>query len=400
MENKLLVISPYIPYDKVPHAGGKTHNYYLKRFSKDKDFDVKLITFATEEECKHIKETKESCSDVNLIIYSNKKIEKVKRALLNLNYKFNIFNKNAGMVSGYLKISIIKELKKLKREGYNPKFIILEWTNTILMIDYIKKIFPKAKIIASEHDVSYLGFKRSLTLNNTIKNKIRYKKIYNSELKALKKCDLVLTHNIKDFNLLKKDINGLDYICPYYDNYKNLKINNNSKSILFFGAMNRMENYESCIWFIENVFKKLIEIDNDFKFYIVGNKPHKKLLEYSSENIIITGFVDDVSPYFENTLCMVAPLILGAGIKVKVLEAMSSGLVVLTNEIGIEGIPAKNNEHYIHCEKTEEYLVEIINLSKDKDRRLNIGIKAKKELALNFSVESSYNKLRGKILNL
>lgn len=403
MRHKLLIISPYIPYDKVPHAGGKTHNYYLKKFSQDNEFDVKLITFANEEEKKNVGETKKSCNDVHLIVYSNDKLEKLKRLILNLNYKFNMFNKNAGMCSGYLKRSVIKQLKDLKKEGYEPKYILLEWTTSVLLVKYIRGIFPQAKIIASEHDVAYLGFKRIAEIDNTFKNKVRYKNIYKSELEALSNCDLVVTHNFKDYNLLndlKININNLDYICPYYDDYNNSNISSSNKNILFFGAMDRKENYESCIWFIKNVFNRLNLIDSEFKFYIVGNKPNKKLLNYCNENIIITGFVESVKPYFEQSLCMVSPLLLGAGIKVKVLEAMSAGLVVLTNEIGIEGIPAKSGEHYIHCENPEEYLNEIIKLSNKKEYPILIGAKGREQLNKNFSLESSYSKLREKILNL
>ena len=54
-------------------------------------------------------------------------------------------------------------------------------------------------------------------------------------------------------------------------------------------------------------------------------------------------------------MCLVAPLVLGAGIKVKILEALSSGIPVITNDIGIEGIPAQSGCEYIHCIKPEEY---------------------------------------------
>ncbi len=54
-------------------------------------------------------------------------------------------------------------------------------------------------------------------------------------------------------------------------------------------------------------------------------------------------------------MCLAAPLLLGAGVKVKVIEALSAGLPVLTNTIGIEGIEAVNGESYFHCETPQEY---------------------------------------------
>ena len=75
---------------------------------------------------------------------------------------------------------------------------------------------------------------------------------------------------------------------------------------------------------------------------------------FKPDVITVTGFVKEISKYFEQSLCLVAPLVLGAGIKIKVLEAMSAGLPVLTNQIGIEGIPAQNGIHYYYCERPQE----------------------------------------------
>ena len=98
--------------------------------------------------------------------------------------------------------------------------------------------------------------------------------------------------------------------------------------------------------------------DTDLRFVIVGSNPNKELLKYCSERVIVTGYIEDVSQYFEECLCLVAPLVHGAGIKVKILEAMSAGIPVLTNDIGIEGIPA-GRDSYLHCSSPEDYATAI-----------------------------------------
>ena len=141
--------------------------------------------------------------------------------------------------------------------------------------------------------------------------------------------------------------------------------------MLFYGAMARPENYKSAIWFIENVMPLLSDLD--VRFVIVGARPDKSLLTYASDKVEITGFMDKVDPYFERCLCLVAPLVLGAGVKVKILEAMSSGIPVVTNHIGIEGIYAENGKHYIHCEAPEEYAECIHKLVNDIKKQHLLG---------------------------
>jgi glycosyltransferase involved in cell wall biosynthesis len=85
-------------------------------------------------------------------------------------------------------------------------------------------------------------------------------------------------------------------------------------------------------------------------------------------------------------------LVLGAGIKVKVLEGMSAGLPVITNEIGIEGIDAVDGKDYIYAEKPEEYAAAIEKLLNDKVYRMSMSVSAKEFLAAEFNLETNMKK--------
>ncbi|MCF0127680.1 MAG: glycosyltransferase, partial [Pseudobutyrivibrio sp.] len=124
-------------------------------------------------------------------------------------------------------------------------------------------------------------------------------------------------------------------------------------TLVFYGGMARQENYLSAIWFIEKVMP-LLE-DTDVKLQIVGANPDKSLFKYESDRVEIVGFAERVEDYLSKGMCLVAPLVLGAGVKIKVIESMSAGLPVLTNKIGIEGIPAEDKKDFFFCETPEEY---------------------------------------------
>lgn len=406
MSHKILFISPFVPYDKVGHAGGQIHNYYIKKFQKDNNFEIKLFTFAEEEEVSKIDLKKYNiCAEI--VVKKNNIIHNIYRKLLNSPRKINIFVKSAGMIDNYMKIRLLKGLKRLKSEGYIPKVIVLEWTQSIALLDSVKKIYPDTKIISLEHDVSFLGYERLYKMeSNLIKRYIRKVKYYNLlkfEIDKLQKSDRILTLNYKDKNLLinhQMDANKIDTISPYFNRLIFSDKRSPNKKILFFGAMSRKENYESCIWFIENVFNKLLEIDNEYIFYIVGGNPPQKLLNFKSRNVIVTGFVDSIDEYFMNCMCMVAPLVFGAGIKIKILEGMSSGIPILTNDIGIEGIPAIHNKDYFHCVSPNDYLETILDLTNEKFNIKEISLRSAKMLKNEFNLEQSYNKYRTIINNL
>ena len=159
MPTEVLWISQSVPYDSVPHASGKIHNYYLKKIHEHDDIDVSLITFCSYDVIDKIDLDKYGIK--NYIFYRKPKtIKDIYYKLLNQETNRNPLNKYANYVYNYTIITVMKKLKALRKEGYYPKVIILEWTQIVLLISQIKKIFPNAKIISIEEDVAFLGFQR------------------------------------------------------------------------------------------------------------------------------------------------------------------------------------------------------------------------------------------------
>lgn len=384
---KILWVSLTVPYDTVGHAGGKVHNFYLKEMKKLGLYDIFLISFCSENESSKL-DLEEYQIPHSLIYYKEDFVSKVKKELVNLPRKINMFDKNGGFSTIQREYRLMKKLKEYKAGNHLPDIIIIQWTEIALLLPQIKKIFPKAKYVCIEEDVAYLGkYRKFQYCNNFLKKIYRYtqfKNLKKSELNVLQESDLVIVNNFKDEELITQEgiqANKIYRACPYFDSYDSVKREYIEKNIIFYGAMNRLENIESVIWFIENVFNKLGE---EYKFWIVGNRPSEKILRYKSERIIVTGFVEDVSEIFKQAFCLVAPLVLGAGIKIKVLEAMSAGIPVLTNDIGIEGIGAAPDKEYFHCKTAEDYIKSIKQLNCE-EVNLKVGNSGRIFLKQNFN---------------
>ena len=134
--------------------------------------------------------------------------------------------------------------------------------------------------------------------------------------------------------------NGVDYghfspellfDSPYIDE---------SDVLVFTGAMDYWANIDAVSWFGKEIFPILQKKHPGAKFYIVGSKPSKEVLELANnKNIIVTGAVDDVRPYVAHAKLAVAPLRIARGIQNKVLEAMAMGKYVVATTAAMEGIP-------------------------------------------------------------
>ena len=368
-----------MPYDTVRHAGGKTFNYYVSSISQHIENQVKVIGLCKAEELKEIKPKGNKIELIPVVTKGGllRNLERVTCDVLG-----SLLNLEKCDTSYYKYLRITQRLKDI---DFEPDVVILEWTNMVLLWETVRKRFPYAKIVASEHDVTYQGLQRKkIPAQKLATEKLR-------EITALQNCNLILVQSDKDKQLLLRDgvKTPIFTITPYYHNMGQIKRKNRNHDILFWGAMYRSENYEAAIWFIEMVMPLLSDIP--VRFVVVGNRPPEQLKKYADERIVVTGFVEDETPLFESSMCFVSPLLTGAGIKVKVVEALSAGIPILTNSVGIEGIPAQNGESYFHCETPKEYATIIRSLYNGEVNLDGLEEKQRTVISQFFDLEKSCN---------
>lgn len=392
---KVLWISLCAPYDTVAHAGGKIHNMYLKNMHNSGYFDISLLSFCYEYEVPYLDLDKYQIKN-QIKVISDHPVKKFIKKIYNIESVCNPFQKYAGIVPNYQKHYALKMARKYSEKNEQPDIVILHWTQMAVLYPRVVKWFPTSTFVMIEEDVSFLSYRRKADLSqNYFKKqflKYRYKKLKNIELDVLSVADLTIVNNHKDEKLLLNNGLPLKKIfvsVPFFTDYSNVQWKPVTQNILFFGSMMRAENYKSVIWFIEKVFYKIS--DPNIKLIIVGGNPHPSLKKYQNSRIRMTGFVEDVSPFFADSMCFIAPLVMGAGIKIKVLEAFSAGIPVLTNEIGIEGIPAVRERDYLHCETPDDYLAAISSLSKGMIDAESLSVNSKKVIKDHFNFSERIN---------
>lgn len=387
---KLLWISPYVPYDLVTHAGGKTHNYYVKYFKIHSGYDIHLVSLGLKQEKMQFDLERYNIS-ADIGIVDQNMLQSIWRVFCNMNSVFNPNHPLGHTILTYQYHMLLRLVKKYAKKQ-TPDIVIMQWTGAGMLLNEIKKLFQGSYTVIIEEDVSFLGMLRYSRLHADQKKYFKQYQILKArELEMLNKTDLVVVNNQKDADLLVE--NGISShkiytAMPYYDDYSDVKRlfqENKSRDLLFYGSMEREENHLSVMWFIEHVMPKLQE--EKVRLFVVGNQPRPELLQQQNEYIRVEGFVKDVKPYFSRAVCMVAPLKLGAGVKIKILEGLSAGLPVLTNDIGIEGIPAKDGVEYLHCHREEDYVNNVKNLIHHDELAKSIGEAARRFMQSTYNID-------------
>jgi glycosyltransferase involved in cell wall biosynthesis len=162
------------------------------------------------------------------------------------------------------------------------------------------------------------------------------------EPKLLNKFDYVATFSEKDGGLLR----GLGVRVPvlieqlYFDLPREVAPLSGSV-VVFVGAMYRPENDQAARWLVSDIWPRVREAVPDSELLIVGSGPSAKLRELAGreKGVTTVGFVKDLAAVSREASVVVAPLVVGAGVKLKVIEALASGVPVVATSVGAEGLP-------------------------------------------------------------
>lgn len=110
-----------------------------------------------------------------------------------------------------------------------------------------------------------------------------------------------------------------------------------NKNILYIASNNQL-NKEGLVWFIDNIFPQIIALFPQYTLLIEG-KISDAMKEYSNNpNIKILGMVDNIVEFYKQGNIVVNPTLKGTGLKIKTIEAISYGKLVITSKHSSEGL--------------------------------------------------------------
>lgn len=246
-----------------------------------------------------------------------------------------------------------KELESFLKERINSNkynFIYFDFSQTF---SYAACLNHPNKILMA-HDVIAQKYSR-------MKTYLRPWAIF-SERRMLNKGRAVFTFSEKDCELIKSLYKVNSFSTTFF---LNLNVLNAYPTMVgnyfvFFGDWGRIENSEALGWFFDNVYNQLSK-DISFKIIGGGRMPEvlkQKIVQLS--NVEYLGFVDDPYKIIANAKAEIAPLHMGAGVKVKCVEALGAGTPIIGTEVAFEGIGEQYRGAMFMANKPEEF-VKIIN---------------------------------------
>jgi glycosyltransferase involved in cell wall biosynthesis len=164
-------------------------------------------------------------------------------------------------------------------------------------------------------------------------------------------------------------------------------------SIIFVGTFKFFGNQDAVKWMLSEVWPQVKLRQPNARFYIVGNQPPAWLRPVNDPAIEVTGWVSNLAEIMQKCRVVVAPLRMGSGTKLKILEAMSMGKPVVSTGIGAEGIGAVDGREMLIRDDPRQFAEAVGACLNDPALAGRLGGNARLLIQNNFSWEKSAGQL-------
>jgi Glycosyltransferase len=138
------------------------------------------------------------------------------------------------------------------------------------------------------------------------------------------------------------------------------------KDIVFVGGFQHTPNVDAVQYFVKEIMPLLRKKLPGVRFYAVGSKPPAEIKALESADVIITGFIQDLTSFLEKMRVSVAPLRYGAGIKGKIGTAMAVGLPVVATTMAAEGMGLMDGDNICMADGAEAFANAIAGIYKNE----------------------------------
>jgi GT2 family glycosyltransferase/glycosyltransferase involved in cell wall biosynthesis len=236
----------------------------------------------------------------------------------------------------------------------------------------------KLKVAFYGHDVHHLRLQRKIDIDPSDSTAIGEAKLLKEvENKIWGEVDVIYYPSQDEVDYVAKksvvpiSINKIRVLPPwaYHSFLSDVSANLSERAgLLFVAGFSHTPNIEGALWFAKKVWPLVLKKYPSAKLTLAGSNPVPEITALRSDSVKVTGYIPDseLEALYRSSRVSIAPLLHGAGVKGKVVEALKFGLPVVTTPTGAQGIPDSSQVIGI-AESPDEMAQAILKLLKEDE---------------------------------
>ncbi len=386
---KILVFLPRFPFPL--NKGDKLRAFnQIKQLAKGNEVYLFALSFKNVE-TEHIKQVKAFCKDVH--------IEKLRLFPLLLSLLKNLFTRLPLQVS----LFTTDKSKKNFLHYYNyvrPDSIYFQFVRSGQYAKYIKgNDNHTPKMVLDFQDCLSMNMLRranvsSFFVKTILMQEVKRLRKYENKMFSIFDFTTIITSQDRDCvvssrrNEIEIVENGVEE--SYFSYPKNADI---VFDIIFSGNMSYKPNVVAAKFLVEKIMPLVWKTFPNITVCLAGSNPTKEVLALQSDKVTVTGWVDDMKPYYAQSRIFIAPMQIGTGLQNKLLEAMAMSLPCITTTLANAALRSIHGRDVLVGDNENELAEHILSLLQDETLRQKIAESGNKFVKENYSWQTSTEKL-------
>jgi polysaccharide biosynthesis protein PslH len=150
-------------------------------------------------------------------------------------------------------------------------------------------------------------------------------------------------------------------------------------ALIFTGTMSWPPNAEGLRWLLREVWPRVRDEVPDARLLAVGGGPPEDVqrLAAADDRVELPGRVPELEPWFERASVVVIPILSGAGIRLKVLDALASGRAIVSTTMGAEGAVVEDGSHLVLADDADAFARAVVERLRDREGSRAMGERAR-----------------------
>ncbi len=381
------MLTPYLPYPLL--SGGQTRSYNLLK-NLSGTHEITLFSLVKDErEQRYIGELKKFCK--NVVIFPRSSNPWTLRNILLTGFSLYPF-------------LVMRNLSPQEREAVRVHLREVSYDLIHAETFYVMPHIPKTSIpiLLVEQTVEYLVYKHYVEEQAPFLLRpllwIDIAKIKFWETYFWQRANRVVAMSEADRHSMQKLVPGLAVdIVPNGIDTEHFSIekkrNAGPQRILYVGNFKWLQNREAVDVLATRIWPRIKKRIPNAKLLIVGMSLTRDVKELQSKDIEVVEGIPDIREAYERADVLVAPIEGPGGTRLKILEAMASGVPVVTTKIGIEGLDVRDGIHALIRNTEQDLTAATVRVLTDKKLSEKIATNAKKLVREKYNWEASANAL-------